>query len=29
VVLDEAAASKLINAKHYKHVEHIKRQYGV
>jgi len=29
VVLDEAAASKLANIKHYKHVEQIKRQYGL
>jgi len=29
VVLDEAAASKLINSAHYKHVEKMKRQYGL
>lgn len=29
VVLDEAAASKLQHVSHYKHVERIKRQYGV
>lgn len=29
VVLDEAAASKLANYNHYKHVENIKRQYGL
>ncbi len=29
VVLDEAAASKLTHAEHYKHVESMKRQYGI
>lgn len=29
VVLDEAAASKLAHADHYKHVESMKRQYGI
>lgn len=29
VVLDEAAASKLANAAHYKHVEKMKRQHGL
>jgi glucosamine-6-phosphate deaminase len=29
VVLDEAAASKLVNADHYKHVEKMKREYGL
>lgn len=29
VVLDEAAASKLTNAAHYKHVEKMKRQHGL
>lgn len=29
VVLDEAAASKLAHTEHYKHVERMKRQYGI
>lgn len=29
VVLDEAAASKLTNTDHYRHVESMKRQYGL
>jgi glucosamine-6-phosphate deaminase len=29
VVLDEAAASKLANTEHYRHVENMKRQYGL
>ncbi len=29
VVLDEAAASKLANTDHYRHVENMKRQYGL
>ena len=29
VALDEAAASRLINAAHYKHVEKMKRQHGL